>query len=195
MRRSIHTAFNFSSPTQPVKGSLLVAHPELHSRHFKRAVVLLCEHNANGSIGFILNKQSTTNVTEAVPLLDDVDSLLYHGGPVDMNGAYILHRCGSISSSIHIKDDLYYGGELSDIASVYNTKQLAATGFRFFLGYSSWRTNQLQLELQRNQWVIYDAAADFILTTAADRMWKTCLLQMGSQYTVFTNWPTDPTLN
>ena len=40
-----------------VKSKLLVADPYMNESQFKRAVVLLCEHNnETGTLGFILNK-------------------------------------------------------------------------------------------------------------------------------------------
>ena len=43
---------------KPKKGNLLVAEPSLTGDvSFNRSVVLIAEHNNEGSVGFILNKQ------------------------------------------------------------------------------------------------------------------------------------------
>ena len=41
---------------KPAKGKLLVAEPFLGDPSFERSVVILTEHNEDGSVGFILNR-------------------------------------------------------------------------------------------------------------------------------------------
>ena len=43
---------------QVTSGAMLLAEPFLRDPYFKRSVVLLCRHDEDGSVGFILNKQA-----------------------------------------------------------------------------------------------------------------------------------------
>ena len=38
------------------KGKLLISSPEISDGVFDKSIVLICEHDANGTMGFILNK-------------------------------------------------------------------------------------------------------------------------------------------
>ena len=40
----------------PAAGILLIADPFLKDPNFKRSVIFLCEHQSEGSFGFLLNK-------------------------------------------------------------------------------------------------------------------------------------------
>lgn len=187
----------FTNLVMPKKGTVLISNPELHDRIFHRSVIFLCEHDQeHGTIGFILNKKSMTEVAEALEMLDDIPEELYYGGPVDLNGVYILHRSDQILNSNHVQDDMYYGGDMKNLSSLYNTKQIMPNDIRFFLGYSSWIPNQLNFELQKKSWVIYeDVDSDLIFDTPPEELWKKMLYRMGDKYKVFANYPVNPSLN
>ena len=38
------------------KGKLLISSPEISDGVFDKSIILICEHDANGTMGFILNK-------------------------------------------------------------------------------------------------------------------------------------------
>jgi len=53
---------------KPKKGKLLIAEPSITGDHsFSRSVVLLAEHNSEGSIGFILNKPLEYDISDLIP--------------------------------------------------------------------------------------------------------------------------------
>ncbi|MFV2016317.1 MAG: YqgE/AlgH family protein, partial [Candidatus Heimdallarchaeota archaeon] len=143
--------FDFYNSVIPKKGSLLLSNPELPDRIFHRSVILLCEHDKNGTLGFILNKKSMTQVSEALESLDEIDEKLHYGGPVDMNGLYIIHRA-NIPNRINVLNGIFYGGDVNSLSSLFNTKQIDSNDIKFFLGYSSWIPNQLTFELKRRSW-------------------------------------------
>ena len=67
------------------KGNILIAEPSiLTDKSFNRAIILLSEHNEEGSIGFILNKPSEYVVKDLVPDID-CDYRVYNGGPVEQD--------------------------------------------------------------------------------------------------------------
>src|SRR4051812_5602667 len=67
-------------------GQLLLAHPVLQDAHFKRTVVLLSSHDADGAMGVVLNRPLSRQLGEvnaefALGPLAGVP--LYYGGPVE----------------------------------------------------------------------------------------------------------------
>src|SRR5690606_38857089 len=74
--------FKYRNKIAPERGRLLISEPFLPDPNFERTVVLLCEHNEEGSFGFVLNKPSILKVTEVMEDLADIDSVVYVGGPV-----------------------------------------------------------------------------------------------------------------
>ena len=51
----------------PAKGSVLLAEPFMPDPNFSHAVILLCENNAEGAYGFILNKPTDAFLSDSLP--------------------------------------------------------------------------------------------------------------------------------
>ena len=84
----------------PKKGHLLIAEPSiLGDLSFNRSVVLLAEHNEEGSVGFILNKPLSYTINDLIPEID-AKFTIYNGGPVEQDNLYFIH---SIIRNIYIK--------------------------------------------------------------------------------------------
>ena len=54
--------FDFNSGINLKKGYLLVAQPLLIDSYFNRSVILICDHNKNGTVGLLINKSSNQNL-------------------------------------------------------------------------------------------------------------------------------------
>ena len=91
------------------KGKLLIAEPSiLNDNWFNRSVLLLVEHNEQGSVGFILNKPLEYTINDAVPEIE-ANFPLYNGGPVDQDNLYFIHTCPHlIRNSEMIGSELYW---------------------------------------------------------------------------------------
>jgi len=177
------------------KGKLLIAEPFLGDPNFERSVVLLCEHNAQGSFGLVLNQ--TTNLH-----LDDVienvygELPLYIGGPVEQNTLHFIHRLGhEIDDSVDIGNGIYWSGDFESVKTLINIGKISEKDIRLFIGYSGWSAGQLDGEMNRNSWIVSETDAHFIFDTPADQFWRAILKRMGGEYKVLSNYPTDPRLN
>ena len=77
----------------PAPGILLIADPFLKDPNFMRTVVFLCEHQDEGSFGFVLNKNYEYTLDELVSGLEDLRKIpVYLGGPVQMDTIHFLHQ-------------------------------------------------------------------------------------------------------
>lgn len=187
---------DFTSDNKPVKGSLLISNPLLADRIFQRSVILICEHNENGTKGFIINKQSTTDVSESHMELDQIPAKLYYGGPVDTSKVNMIHKGISLDNSTRVVNDVYFDGDITQIPSLHNTMRLPLANINFFIGYSNWMPNQLQIELDRKNWIVLtNYHTDFIFNSNPNDMWTNALRLMGHNYKAFANFPIDPIFN
>ncbi len=177
------------------RGKLLIAEPFLGDPNFERSVVLLCEHNAQGSFGLVLNQ--TTNLH-----LDDVVENMYGelplfiGGPVEQNTLHFIHRLGDqIEGAVDIGNGIYWSGDFENVKTLINIGKVSEKDIRLFIGYSGWSAGQLDGEMNRNSWIISETDAHFIFDTPANQFWREILKSMGGEYKVLSNYPTDPRLN
>ena len=90
--------FDFNSRINLKKGYLLLAQPLLMDSYFNRSVILICDHNKNGTIGLQINKPLKSNVKSIIskPL---IDQKVFLGGPVDKN-IFFLHKNNHIPFKI-----------------------------------------------------------------------------------------------
>src|SRR3984957_14428086 len=77
-----------------LKGQLLLDSGQLNGSFFQRTVLLVCQHDAEGAFGLVLNRSSGNKLGEMV--VADVpdqlkDQLLYLGGPVQLSALSYLH--------------------------------------------------------------------------------------------------------
>ncbi len=178
------------------KGKLLIAEPFLGDPNFKRSVILICEHNNNGSIGFTLTQKTKLCLANFVDDNLYPDIPLYIGGPVESNTIHFLHRLGHIiDDSIKIRDDIYWGGNFEQIIKLLNVGAIKENDIRFFMGYSGWGSGQLKEEIEDKSWFVSQANSEFIFDTSAKDFWRGMLKQMDGKYKMMANYPLDPRLN
>ena len=78
---------------QPLKGSLLISEPFMMDPNFKRSVLLLTEHNEEGTVGYVLNQKSSFFLNDVIPDCPDADFPIYIGGPVGADTLHFIHTC------------------------------------------------------------------------------------------------------
>ena len=183
--------------TLPKKGHLLIAEPSiLGDVSFNRSVVLLAEHNDEGSIGFILNKPLNYTINDLLPEIE-ASFKIYNGGPVEQDNLYFIHNIPEIiPNSIEISNGIYWGGDFETTKHLINTGEINKNNIRFFLGYSGWSVNQLEMEMQENAWIVSEnSLKKKLLSKSSNQFWKEKIIEQGGEYVLFSNAPENPMLN
>lgn len=181
----------------PKKGELLIAEPTLTGDvSFNRSVVLLAEHNDEGSVGFILNKPLEYDISDLVTEIT-VPFKVYNGGPVEQDNLYFIHKVPHlIEGSVEISDGIFWGGNFDMTIELINNLTITESEIRFFLGYSGWDSSQLDQELSSKSWVVvnneYESA---IIEKCASAFWKEKMVELGGDYLIWSNAPENPALN
>ena len=181
----------------PKKGKLLIAEPALTGDvSFNRSVVLLAEHNDEGSVGFILNKPLEYDISDLVDEIY-VPFKVYNGGPVEQDNLYFIHKVPElIEGSIEISDGIYWGGDFEKTIGLINNLEITEADIRFFLGYSGWGSMQLDQELSSNSWVVVNNVYQSgIIEKSPSAFWKEKMVELGGDYLIWSNAPENPTLN
>ena len=182
----------------PAQGSILISEPFLQDAYFQRSVVLLVEHNTQGSMGFVLNKKTDLIVNTFFRELEEYPEIpIYLGGPVSANRLFFIHSLGDliVPDSVKIKDRLYFDGDFEALKRYIQNGHSIEGKVKFFLGYSGWTEGQLGNEINKNSWVVSHAAKENVLLADGESFWKNSLEQLGSNYEAWTKYPKDPYLN
>jgi putative transcriptional regulator len=180
----------------PAKGKILISEPFLLDYYFKRSVVLLAEHNEEGSFGLIVNKPVEWKLGTILKGFPDFDAPVYIGGPVKTDSLFFIHtRADIIDDSLEILDGLYWGGDIEIVKELIMINQIASSEIKFFVGYSGWVAKQLEEELERNSWLVSKIKPQKIMQADTENLWDDTLEQLGEDYSYWTNFPSDPAMN
>lgn len=180
----------------PAPGILLIADPFLKDPNFKRSVVILCEHQDDGSIGFVLNREFGYTLDELINDMEGCDVPVYYGGPVQMDTIHFLHGYPElIPGGSEIAKGVYWGGNFETVISLLRTGQIETEKLRFFLGYSGWGSGQLRDELNEKSWLTVDATRQLVFHTTPATIWQDSLRHLGGDYEMMVHFPIDPQLN
>ena len=177
-----------------LQGQLLVASPSLLDPNFRRTVVLVTEHNAEGAAGLVLNRPSDAEVVEAVPQLEplaDNGEHVWVGGPVEQNAVLVLGEfLDPDDAAVPLFGSLGFPAldEPDDVVPL-------TTRRRIFAGYAGWGSGQLEDELAREDWILEEAETDDAFTEAPDELWADVLRRKGGIYEIVARMPDEPSLN
>lgn len=179
------------------KGQLLIAEPSIiGDLSFNRSVILLADHNEEGSVGFILNKPLKYTIKDLLPEID-ASFKIYNGGPVEQDNLYFIHNVPHlIPNSIEISNGIFWGGDFELTKDLINKGMLKKKNIRFFLGYTGWDSEQLETEMQSNSWIMTkNVYENRILGKASVHFWKEKIIELGGEYLIWSNAPENPILN
>ncbi len=160
----------------------LVAVPQLGDRQFLRSVIFLIEHNAQGSMGLVINKPGSLSFgdffgSQNMTYTGDPQALLCEGGPVQPERAFLLHSGPPVGPE---SEEVVRGLQLSySMESLGVLAQRPPDHFRVYLGYTGWGPGQLAEELSVGAWLVGDADPRYVFHQNAQLVWEASLRNMG----------------
>lgn len=150
---------------------------------FGGTVIYLCEHNADGALGIIINKPTDMTVgvllerIELKPARDLSEAVLF-GGPVQVERGFVLHTLpGHYASMIKVSDDVALTTSkdvLEGVSSGYGPHRYLIT-----LGCSGWSAGQLEQEIARNGWLTVRADPAIIFDLPMEQRFTAALKLLG----------------
>lgn len=183
----------FENTKLPRKGKLLLSEPFLDDDYFGRSAVFLCEHNEEGSFGFVLNNYIEIDLNDVAKNFPVEKAKVSMGGPVATQNIYFIHtRPDILKDSTLIDNNLFIGGDYSEMIHLLETGVMNLSEVRFFLGYSGWSKNQLKEEIDANSWLVVDVECDDVMNTDLEEIWIKYMEKQGGKYKLMTTFPINP---
>lgn len=178
------------------RGKVLLAEPFMLDANFKRSVVLMCEHENDGSLGFILNKSLKMKINDLISDFPEIDSIVYYGGPVQTDTIHYIHNVGHLlDDSQEILPGVYWGGDFEKLKALIGTGLIQKENIRFFVGYSGWSESQLKEELKLGSWVVADVDINYLFKDEQRNLWRKVMRNKGDTFSVIANVPDQITWN
>jgi putative transcriptional regulator len=185
--------FSFKNNEPTNKGSILISDPFSDDVYFGRSVVLICEHNDEGTFGFVLNNYIDVDLHQLDDNFPNINARISFGGPVSKENLYYIHSFSDITNTLEIREGLYYGGDFVEITDRIKNAKNPNKKIRFFMGYSGWSPGQLDEEIKNESWITANnISTEKILDTNLDDLWRICLEKQGQRFQLMTKFPRNP---
>ena len=139
-----------------LQGHFLMSMPQLNGSYFGQSLILMCEHNADGALGLIVNKPTSIDVRKMLEELDIEctpvvnDRKVFEGGPVAQDRGFVVHnRQLENADCLKLADSIYLSGATAALTELLEAPERYE--FLVLLGYAGWGAGQLEQETQRQQ--------------------------------------------
>ncbi|GAB2812151.1 YqgE/AlgH family protein [Ferruginibacter profundus] len=154
-------------------GKILISTPSLDDPNFDKVVILIAEYNADGALGFVINKIFPRVFNELTEFKQSPPLPLYEGGPVEQEHLFFLHRRPDvIEGGIKVDEAVYYGGNFKQAVQCINDKMISTDDIKLFIGYSGWDNGQLQDEIAEGSWLVSDVVPAAIFSGNMATLWE-----------------------
>ena len=187
---------NVSGAPKYLQGQLLLDSGSLTGSFFQRTVLLICQHDAQGAFGLVLNRSTGNQLGEMVvaDLPEQLKSQpLFVGGPMQLSALSFLHS-DSFLPGASVLPNLDLGHSLDSLVEIGEsfspTKKV-----KTFAGYAGWSPGQLEDEMKREAWLTHPASLDLVFDFDPAKLWRFILRQKGLKYRLLSEMPEDISLN
>ncbi len=187
-------------PALPSAGRLLVAAPVLADPNFHRTVILLLDHDEEGSLGVVLNRPSHVPVRAVLPSWDGRTTgtdVLFTGGPVADDSALALGLLPGPVDGPEPEGFRRVAGPfgLVDLDLDPDDSVTHLDAVRIYTGYSGWAAGQLEDEVAEGAWYVVDGGPGDVFDPAPEGLWVRVLRRQVGELAFVATPSTDPRLN
>jgi putative transcriptional regulator len=166
-------------------GQFLIAMPGLEDPNFRQSVTLLCEHNAEGAMGVVVNRPAELSLGELahhvglkVARAEVARRPVYNGGPVRPEACVILHRPrGRWASTLPVGTGLGLTGSMDVLEAI--AADAGPTEYLACLGYAGWGPGQLEEEVKANAWLTAPGDPAIMFELPHEARWRAAAAAIG----------------
>jgi putative transcriptional regulator len=163
----------------------LIAMPTMTEPNFAQTVTFICEHNADGALGIIINRPLQMRLSEVFDQLkiETADPLLaqkqvLQGGPVQTDRGFVIHSAGRLwDATIKVSDRIHVttSRDILDALARGEGPEIAFVA----LGYAGWEAGQLESEMVQNSWLSVPSDERILFTTPYEQRWHASARLLG----------------
>jgi putative transcriptional regulator len=163
----------------------LIATPAIKDPIFASSLVYMCEHSENGSMGLVVNHETSQVLEDIFDQLDikcqddDIKQQpVFIGGPVQLEQGFVLHSSeGCWQNSVEVSSGVNLTSSLDILQSIATGK--GPDDYLVILGFSGWASGQLEAELQQNSWLTATCDTDLLFHQRAEDKWQVAFDTLG----------------
>jgi putative transcriptional regulator len=179
-----------------LKGQLLLDSGQLSGSFFQHTVVLICQHDAEGAFGLMLNRSTGKSVGDMIVAgLPEAlkECPLYVGGPVQPSALSFLYS-DALLPDANVMANLSLGHSIEELVELGEGLS-PVRKIKMFAGYAGWSPGQLEGEMTRKSWLTHPASLELVFDTAPEELWRNILRRKGWKYKLLAQAPEDLSTN
>lgn len=175
-----------------LKNQFLIAMPNLGDPNFAHTVTYMCQHDAEGALGIVINRPVEMKLSEIFRQMDIYSENsqnnqlpVFSGGPVQPERGFVIHAPNSHwDSTLVISDTLALTTSRDILEALANDegpeKVLVA------LGYAGWGKGQLEREIIENAWLNTPCEDSILFDTPVSQRWSKAAGRIGVDINLLT---------
>lgn len=152
--------------------------PSMEGDDFSKSVTYLCQHDEEGALGIVINKQHTMKMgaildqlSITATTLEVAETPLFIGGPVQPERGFVLHSpVGNWDSTLQVNDEFALTSSKDILEAIAEDR--GPEKWLVALGYAGWGAGQLEAEIQRNAWLHGEAESHIIFEEPLLQRWE-----------------------
>lgn len=171
-------------PASGFRGQFLIAMPSLTKSVFSHSITYICDHNADGALGIIINHPLDLQLGEIFRQLELAQTgklskqTVLSGGPVQIDRGFVLHPHGQKwESTIEVSSEVNLTASRDILASMAEDK--GPDKALVALGYAGWEAGQLEEEIAANAWLTVPAENHILFDTPCEQRWAAASQHLG----------------
>jgi putative transcriptional regulator len=170
--------------TEFLTNHFLIAMPGLADPNFFHTVTYICEHDADGAMGIVINRPLDLRLGDILTHMDitanpeTAELPVFQGGPVQTERGFVVHEpLGDWDATLQVSEQIGVTASQDVLASI-----AAGQGPQrslIALGYAGWGAGQLEREMAENAWLSGPATAEVLFDTPIERRWAAAAALLG----------------
>jgi putative transcriptional regulator len=161
---------------------ILIAMPKLVDPNFRRTVVVVLQHDDEGTVGLVLNRPTSHRCSAVAESLDISWELgegrfISVGGPVEPQSLWMVH-----SNALRFNETIEIGSKLAVSRSEQALRHICEAGehrVKMFVGYAGWGPGQLEQEIREGAWLTTELTDRLMFDIAEPEIWGVALQELG----------------
>jgi putative transcriptional regulator len=156
-------------------GKLLVASRDLLDPNFAATVVLLVDYSPDGAAGVVVNRRTEDPLSVVFKELafgPNGSQVVFRGGPVSRASALgLLRSRGPVAGARQVAADVHLLASREPLERALSSP-VDANRLRIYLGHSGWGAGQLEREIARGAWHLFDADVNVVFDADPATVWR-----------------------
>ena len=177
-----------------LKNHFLISIPHMKDLLFEKSVIFLCEHDEQGAMGLIINKEINkdsisvnfnSESNQKIKFANYMDNnKLYIGGPVLTNKMLFLHNGDTGDKSLLLNEKISISSDITSLASIAKSSNVK---HKLFFGHAGWSQGQLEREIENGDWLLQKATSNLIFENQIEHIWLLATHSLGIEVNDITN--------